>query len=133
MLFCILRQIISVDDTSVCKNGIQVICRHRDNNFPYGPEETYKFLTCVGEKVTCFDLSNDTKIWEYICPPHTNDSVEAFTLVEGKLIKFPQNLERYFPNLKAIALEDNLMTDISNGDLISHTKLEYLSFSRNKI
>lgn len=94
---------------------------------------TFDFYSCEGQKFQCFDLSNDTKIWEYICPPHTNPKVEGFFLTSMKLIRFPLNLERYFPNLKAIHLSENRITHISNKDLISHGKLEYLNLEKNKI
>lgn len=63
-----------------------------------------------------------------------NDSmVEALWIYQKHLNYFPKNLERFFPSLKAISLEENAITKVSNGLLRPHKHLEWLNLLGNRI
>lgn len=63
-----------------------------------------------------------------------NDSmVEALFIYQKNLNYFPKNVERFFPNLKAISLDDNLITKVSNVFLRPHKNLEWLNLLGNRI
>lgn len=63
-----------------------------------------------------------------------NDStVEGLWIYQKHLNHFPKNVELFFPNLKAISLEDNSITKVSNAVLRPHQHLEWLNLSGNRI
>lgn len=99
----------------------------------FGGDDKKQFYTCDGEKIACNNDNNSTQIWGHLGSEKTKYEVVAFNLNSAKLVKFPHSIEEYFPNLAAIALEDNLITRISNNDFSPHKSLEYISLSHNNI
>lgn len=121
------------NNADICRHGIKLVCRFRNAAVEYNADTNRNLYKCDGERVDCYGESNATHIWGHTTGGKTFDDVEAFDITKGTVIKFPQNLEKFFPNLKAIMVNNNLITHICNHDLISHPKLEILSLSGNRI
>jgi hypothetical protein len=63
-----------------------------------------------------------------------NELVHGILIVHQRELEFfPQNLENFFPNLKAIDLEGCSITSISGDDLKPFESLEQLSLDDNKL
>lgn len=122
-----------MDNTPVCEYGILVVCRYQVTNFQAGILLSFSYYSCVGEVIECNDKNNGTEIWGHIDPNKTIEDVEGFCLSSANLKRFPHLPEQFFPNLKAIATENNEITQISNADFSSHQGLKYLSLSGNSI
>lgn len=137
MLIVLCNNLITTNaaDSIICDNGITVTCSYKLNHYIYGRNEEFdnSFLSCVGKKDLCYDVNNSTLILEYMCPPHTNSLVESFELSSEKLRRIPENLERYFPNIHALVLNNNIIKTISNDELIPHAQLELIELSHNEI
>ena len=63
----------------------------------------------------------------------TNDQVTGFYTLNTKFHFVPKKGEKFFKNLRVLAVEDSRLTELRREDLMPYTNVEYLYFSGNVI
>lgn len=93
----------------------------------YGPN------TCIVRSVQNQEISEVTQIIGNHNDGHSHEDIENFFSNDEEFLTFPKGLDKFFPNLKAIRIDNSTLTSITSADLAPWPNLTFFSVDENYI
>jgi carboxypeptidase N regulatory subunit/peroxidase len=63
----------------------------------------------------------------------TLEDVKLLLIQDQTVLKLPKNIQKFFPNLEGLIVDNSSLREISKADLVNFPKLKLLFIGRNKI